>query len=152
MICKPVFNPHHTSAHLLLSMLAVAVCVAPEAAADGFNSETLFVMAERALLQRRMEIRVDIIQSFVLMSLRQTGCGDKKSAAVYANRASTMAFIMGLHLDPGTPPAGSGHAKTALTVSVIFLTRYPLLTMKYRSMNMIRGQGCTGTVMFSTKS
>ncbi|OXB38001.1 hypothetical protein J007_02228 [Cryptococcus neoformans] len=114
LICKPVFNPHHTSAHLLLSMLAVAVCVAPETAVDGFNSETLFAMAERALLQRRMEVRIDIIQSFVLMSLRQTGCGDKKSAAVYANRASTMAFTMGLHLDPGTPPPGSGHAKTAL--------------------------------------
>lgn len=133
-------------------MLAVAVCVALETAVDGFNSETLFAMAERALLQRRMEVRIDIIQSFVLMSLRQTGCGDKKSAAVYANRASTMAFTMGLHLDPGTPPPGSGHAKTALAVSFNFFTTYPLLTIKYRSMNMIRGHECTGTVMFSTKS
>ncbi|KIR26992.1 hypothetical protein I309_04159 [Cryptococcus deuterogattii LA55] len=115
LICKPVFNPHHTSAHLLLSMLAVAICVAPEAAVGPFNSETLFVMAERALLQRRMELRVDIIQSFVLMSLRQTGCGDKMSAAIYANRASTMAFTMGLHLDPGTPPSGSDQAKSSLT-------------------------------------
>lgn len=110
-------------------MLAVAICVAPEAAVGPFNSETLFVMAERALLQRRMELRVDIIQSFVLMSLRQTGCGDKMSAAIYANRASTMAFTMGLHLDPGTPPSGSDQAKSSLTVSVIFPMKYALLTI-----------------------
>ncbi|WVQ81730.1 hypothetical protein IAT38_003855 [Cryptococcus sp. DSM 104549] len=102
LICKPVFNPHHIPAHLLLSMLAVASCVAPEAEVDGLDATTLFVMAERALLQKRMENRVDMVQSFILMSLRQTGCGDKKSAAMYANRASIMVLTLGLNLDPGT--------------------------------------------------
>ncbi|ODO09362.1 hypothetical protein I350_02962 [Cryptococcus amylolentus CBS 6273] len=102
LVCKPVFSPHNISAHLLLSMLAVAICVAPECAVEGFHATSLFHMAEHALLQRRNEIKVDIIQSFILMSLRQTGCGDKQSAALYANRASVMATTMGLHLDQGS--------------------------------------------------
>nr|ODN86946.1 hypothetical protein L203_03719 [Cryptococcus depauperatus CBS 7841] len=100
LVCKPVFNSRHTCTHLVLSMLAVAACVAPDAAIEGINSDSLFIMAEQALQRRGQEPRLDVIQSFILLSLRQTGCGDKKSAVMYANRASIMVLALGLHLDP----------------------------------------------------
>jgi hypothetical protein len=59
-------------------------------------------MAESALHRCRMECRVDIIQSLILLSLRQTGCGDKHSAFTYAGRACCMALNLGLNLAP--PP------------------------------------------------
>lgn len=69
----------------------------------GLDSNKLFHMAERALHHCRMENRIDIIQSLILLSLRQTGCGDKNLAFTYAGRACCMALSMGLNLAPAQP-------------------------------------------------
>ncbi|ORY21002.1 fungal-specific transcription factor domain-domain-containing protein [Naematelia encephala] len=98
LVHKPFFDPHKTPSHLLFSMLAVASCVAPSLTHEGFDSVVLFAMAERALHHRHMQSGLDIIQSLILLSLRQTGCGDKRSAALYAGRACIMALTMGLNL------------------------------------------------------
>lgn len=84
-------------------MLAIAACVAPVSEAQeqsGIDKDILFQMAESALHRCRMECRVDIIQSLILLSLRQTGCGDKHSAFTYAGRACCMALNLGLNLAP----------------------------------------------------
>jgi hypothetical protein len=104
LIYKPLFNPHVTSAPLLLSMLAIAACVAPSATKDGFDGHKLFRMAESSLHHCRMESRVDIVQAMILMSLRQTGNGDKGSAFLYAGRACTMVLNLGLNLAPSVAP------------------------------------------------
>ena len=82
-------------------MLAIAACIAPpDPARDGVSSDELFHRAERALHHCRTDCRIDIIQSLCLLSLRQTGCGDKRAAFTYAGRACCMALNMGLNLRP----------------------------------------------------
>ncbi|WRT64920.1 uncharacterized protein IL334_001860 [Kwoniella shivajii] len=54
-----------------------------------------------SLYESRNECRIDLIQCLLLLSLRQTGCGDKQSASMYAGRACCMALNMGLNLAPG---------------------------------------------------
>jgi len=102
LIHKSTFNPRTTPAPLLLSMLAIASCVtsSPAFEAQGFPSERLFTMAEETLHECRNECRIDIVQSLILLSLRQTGCGDKQSASTYAGRACCMVLNMGLNLSP----------------------------------------------------
>lgn len=105
LIYKPMFHPHTTSQPLLLAMLAIAACVAPPPEAQealGIDKDKLFQMAESALHRCRIECRVDIIQSLILLSLRQTGCGDKHSAFTYAGRACCMALNLGLNLAPAS--------------------------------------------------
>ncbi|WWC59411.1 uncharacterized protein I303_101966 [Kwoniella dejecticola CBS 10117] len=102
LVYKATFNPHTAPLPLLLSMLAIAACVTPtKDAGDGFPSERLFRMAEQSLHESRNECRIDLIQCLLLLSLRQTGCGDKQSASMYAGRACCMALNMGLNLAPG---------------------------------------------------
>lgn len=84
-------------------MLSIAACVAHPDPKYGLDSTKLFHMAERALHHCRMENRIDIIQALVLLSLRQTGCGDKNLAFTYAGRACCMALSMGLNLAPAQP-------------------------------------------------
>ncbi|KLT40640.1 hypothetical protein CC85DRAFT_249026 [Cutaneotrichosporon oleaginosum] len=103
LIYKPMFNPHATSAPLLLAMLSIAACVTLPAGKDGLDSDKLFEMAERALQHDRTESRIDILQALMVLSLRQTGCGNKRSAFSYAGRASIMALNLGLHLTPSGP-------------------------------------------------
>ncbi|RSH91638.1 hypothetical protein EHS25_009007 [Saitozyma podzolica] len=111
LIYKPLFNPHVTSAPLLLSMLAIAACVAPSATKDGFDGHKLFRMAESSLHHCRMESRVDIVQAMILMSLRQTGNGDKGSAFLYAGRACTMVLNLGLNLAPSVAPDSASQSQ-----------------------------------------
>ncbi|WWC67790.1 uncharacterized protein I206_101703 [Kwoniella pini CBS 10737] len=101
LVYKATFNPHTAPSPLLLSMLAIAACVTPLKDGDSFPSERLFRMAEQSLHESRNECRIDLIQSLLLLSLRQTGCGDKQSASMYAGRACCMALNMGLNLAPG---------------------------------------------------
>lgn len=96
-----MFNPHTASAPLLLSMLAISACLCPPQT-DGIDGEKLYAMAESALHHCRNESRIDIIQALMILSLRQTGVGDKRSAFTYAGRAATMALNLGLHLAPTT--------------------------------------------------
>ena len=67
---------------------------------EGIDSDKLFAMAERSLHHCKQESRVDMVQAMILLSLRQTGCGDKGSAFLYAGRACTMALNLGLNLAP----------------------------------------------------
>ncbi|KAL1413750.1 hypothetical protein Q8F55_001532 [Vanrija albida] len=112
LIYKPLFNPHTTSAPLLLAMLAIASCVATReknSSNDEWTQEKLFNRAESSLHHCRMDNRIDIVQALVLLSLRQTGCGDKRMAFSYAGRACCMALNLGLNLAPAHPesPADS---------------------------------------------
>ncbi|KAL7418775.1 hypothetical protein Q5752_006458 [Cryptotrichosporon argae] len=101
LIYKPLFSPHTVSSPLLLSMLAIAVCVSSPLPTDGgVDGDALFRMAESSLHHCRQENRVDLIQALILLSLRQTGCGDKNSAFAYAGRACCMALNLGLNLAP----------------------------------------------------
>ncbi|KAK4688185.1 hypothetical protein P7C73_g1927, partial [Tremellales sp. Uapishka_1] len=112
-------------------MLAIAACVNPAGTQGDLNAEKLFIMAERSLHHRRMETKVDIIQSLILLSLRQTGCGDKQSAAVYAGRACSMVLIMGLHL------SSKHHATIAEETGRPFLLRYRRSSTPLPSINEI---------------
>ncbi|BEI91542.1 uncharacterized protein CcaverHIS019_0403620 [Cutaneotrichosporon cavernicola] len=103
LIYKPMFNPHATSAPLLLAMLSIAACVTLPSGKDGLDSDKLFAMAESALHHDRTESRIDILQALMVLSLRQTGCGNKRSAFAYGGRASIMALNLGLHLAPSGP-------------------------------------------------
>jgi hypothetical protein len=118
-------------------MMSVAICVAPHLARNGLDSQSLFKLAEHALHRRRSESRIDVIQSLVLLSLRQTGCGDKLSAAVYCGRACSMVYALGLHL----APTGSKQSSTV---------RHGLDTLADSRIGT-RGPGCTGIAMFSTR-
>ncbi|WVQ99788.1 hypothetical protein IAU59_006930 [Kwoniella sp. CBS 9459] len=117
LIYKPTFNAHTTSPPLLLSMLAIASCVTVSSVSpsgseeDGYDfpSARLFRMAEQSVYECRNECRIDLIQSLVLLSLRQTGCGDKQSASTYAGRACCMALNMGLNLAPNPIGRNAGH-------------------------------------------
>jgi len=55
-------------------------------------------MAESALHRSRAENRIDVVQALILLSLTQTGCGDKGAAFIYASRAVGMSLNMGLNL------------------------------------------------------
>lgn len=81
-------------------MISIAACIDPSVLRDGLDGDKLFHMAERSLHHCRMESRVDMVQAMILLSLRQTGCGDKGSAFLYAGRACTMALNLGLNLAP----------------------------------------------------
>lgn len=98
LIYKPLFHIQTTSPPLLLAMLAIASCVAQPDPNHGVDGEKLFQMAERSMHHCRMESRIDLIQSLILLSLRQTGCGDKHMAFSYAGRACCMALNLGLNL------------------------------------------------------
>lgn len=100
LIYKPLFHIQTTSPPLLLAMLAIASCVAQPDPGHGVDGEKLFQMAERSMHHCRMEARIDLIQSLILLSLRQTGCGDKHMAFSYAGRACCMALNLGLNLAP----------------------------------------------------
>ncbi|CAK9784722.1 unnamed protein product [Cutaneotrichosporon oleaginosum] len=100
LIYKPLFHIQTTSPPLLLAMLAIASCVAPPDSVHGVDTDKLFHMAERQMHHCRMESRIDLIQSLILLSLRQTGCGDKHMAFSYAGRACCMALNLGLNLSP----------------------------------------------------
>lgn len=101
-----MFNLHTTSPPLLLSILAIAACLANPRGKDGYDADKLFAMAETALHHCRNESRIDILQALMVLSLRQTGCGDKRSAFAYAGRASCMALNLGLHAAPTTALSG----------------------------------------------
>ncbi|OCF39477.1 hypothetical protein I317_06695 [Kwoniella heveanensis CBS 569] len=120
LIYKPTFNAYTASPPLLLSMLAIASCVTISSASptgseeDGYDfpSARLFRMAEQSVYECRNECRIDLIQSLVLLSLRQTGCGDKQSASTYAGRACCMALNMGLNLAPNPIGRNTGPSRS----------------------------------------
>ncbi|WWD15628.1 hypothetical protein CI109_100050 [Kwoniella shandongensis] len=119
LIYKPTFNPHTTSLPLLLSMLAIASCINPPHSTNDFPTDRLYRMAEQAVHEARSECRIDLIQSLILLSLRQTGCGDKQSAALLAGQASSMALIMGLNLAPATNLGMSTTATASTAIDVV---------------------------------
>ncbi|BEI86712.1 hypothetical protein CcaverHIS002_0700580 [Cutaneotrichosporon cavernicola] len=100
LIYKPLFHIQTTSPPLLLAMLAIASCVAQPDPGHSVDADKLFHMAERQMHHCRMDARIDLIQSLILLSLRQTGCGDKHMAFSYAGRACCMALNLGLNLAP----------------------------------------------------
>ena len=97
LIYKSSFSPHTASPLLLLSMLSISACISAPSPGYGHDANKLFGMAESALYQRR-DNGIDIIQSLILLSMRQTGCGDKGSAFIYAGRACAMVLNSGLNL------------------------------------------------------
>jgi hypothetical protein len=103
VVFKPSFHPSLCPPVLLLAILSISSCVAPTSAAHEFSPDALFRAAEDALHRCRMESRIEIVQALVLLSLRQTGNGEKGSAFLYAGRASSMALDLGLNL--AGPPA-----------------------------------------------
>lgn len=54
-------------------------------------------MAESEIRRSWGQTRVDLVQAILLLSLRQTGRGDKQSAFWYAGQACTMALSLGLN-------------------------------------------------------
>ena len=79
-------------------MLAISACVSSPSAASGYDARKLYQMAESALHRSRAENRIDVVQALILLSLTQTGCGDKGAAFIYASRAVGMILNMGLNL------------------------------------------------------
>jgi len=79
-------------------MLAISACVSPPSTASGYDARKLFRMAESALRRSGAENRIDVVQALILLSLTQTGCGDKGAAFIYASRAVGMILNMGLNL------------------------------------------------------
>lgn len=128
-----MFNPHATSAPLLLSMLAIAACLERNPVAggkDGLDADKLFAMAETALHHCRNESRLDVLQALMILSLRQTGCGDKRSAFSYAGRASCMALNLGLHMaSTATLDAG----ETEQRARVYWVSHRPHPKLMYRT-------------------
>jgi hypothetical protein len=55
--------------------------------------DALFAEAEQALLETGLQSHVETIQALVLMSLRQTGCGNKSSAWMYAGMLPFLLYI-----------------------------------------------------------
>lgn len=55
-------------------------------------------MASSLLHRAGAENRIDVVQALILLSLTQTGCGDKGAAFIYASRAVGMILNMGLNL------------------------------------------------------
>jgi hypothetical protein len=98
LIYKPAFTPYNVSPLLLLSMLAISACVSPPSSTTGYDARKLYRMAESALHRSRAENRIDVVQALILLSLTQTGCGDKGAAFIYASRAVGMILNMGLNL------------------------------------------------------
>ena len=98
LIYKPAFTPYNVSPLLLCSMLAISACVSSPSAASGYDARKLYQMAESALHRSRAENRIDVVQALILLSLTQTGCGDKGAAFIYASRAVGMILNMGLNL------------------------------------------------------
>lgn len=72
----------------------------PHGPAVRYDAEKLSLMAERSLREalEREEIRIDLIQALVIMSLRQTGNGHKESAFMYGGRACLGVLSLGLNL------------------------------------------------------
>ena len=55
-------------------------------------------MAESILHRSGGGPRIDVVQALILLSLTQTGCGDKGAAFICASRAVGMILNMGLNL------------------------------------------------------
>lgn len=108
LIYKPAFTPYNVSPLLLLSMLAISACVSPPSSASGLDARKLYRMAESALHRLRAENRIDVVQALILLSLTQTGCGDKGAAFIYASRAVGMSLNMGLNLARKDDPMSVG--------------------------------------------
>lgn len=79
-------------------MLAISACVSPPSTASGFDASKLYRMAESILRRSGHDNRIDVVQALILLSLTQTGCGDKGAAFIYASRAVGMILNMGLNL------------------------------------------------------
>lgn len=78
-------------------MLCVAACVVPIADRTKYSSEALFQAAEQSVRNCWAEPSIQLVQSILLLSLRQTGCGDKQSAFCFAAQACTLALSLGLN-------------------------------------------------------
>jgi hypothetical protein len=89
-------------------MLAISACVSPPSTASGLDARKLYRMAESALHRSRAENRIDVVQALILLSLTQTGCGDKGAAFIYASRAVGMSLNMGLNLARKDDPMSVG--------------------------------------------
>jgi hypothetical protein len=78
-------------------MLCVAACVVPRLERDRYDSEVLFRAAEQSVRDCWAQPQIETVQSILLLSLRQTGCGDKQSAFGFAAQACTLALSLGLN-------------------------------------------------------
>jgi len=78
-------------------MLCVAACVVPTSERDRYDSETLFETAKQSVKDCWSQPQIETVQSILLLSLRQTGCGDKQSAFGFAAQACTLALSLGLN-------------------------------------------------------
>lgn len=78
-------------------MLCVAACLVPALERDRYDSEVLYRAAEQSVRDCWAQPQVETVQSILLLSLRQTGCGDKQSAFGFAAQACTLALSLGLN-------------------------------------------------------
>jgi len=97
IIYKPHFTIANTPTPLLNAMLCVAACVVPTSERDRYDSETLFETAKQSVKDCWSQPQIETVQSILLLSLRQTGCGDKHSAFGFAAQACTLALSLGLN-------------------------------------------------------
>jgi Fungal specific transcription factor domain len=81
VIYKPAFYISCAKPVLTKAILAIAACIDKGA---GLDIGALFDEAEDALLASRLHSHIETVQALILMSLRQTGCGNKSSAWMYA--------------------------------------------------------------------
>jgi hypothetical protein len=78
-------------------MLCVAACIVPISERDRYDSEVLFETAKQSVRDCWAQPQIETVQSILLLSLRQTGCGDKQSAFGFAAQACTLALSLGLN-------------------------------------------------------
>lgn len=100
LIYKPTFNASTASRPLVLAMLSIAACTSRGVLPPNTPSQTLHAEALKAVEGRPQEASIELIQTYILLGLRQSGAGMKISAYAFAGRASRMTLELGLHLMP----------------------------------------------------
>jgi hypothetical protein len=98
VIYKPAFHISRAKPVLTKAILAIAACIDKSV---GLDIDALFDEAEHALLASRLHSHIETVQALILMSLRQTGCGNKSSAWMYAG------MLRGFHFQAPFPPRSS---------------------------------------------
>jgi len=102
-------------------MLCVAACVVPTSERDRYDSEVLFEAAKQGVRDCWAQPQIETVQSILLLSLRQTGCGDKQSAFGFAAQACTLALSLGLN-NATACDEDFGEVRAVLSIEMLKLT------------------------------
>lgn len=124
IVYKPHFSIASTPVPLLRAMLCVAASVISEADQDRYDTDKLFQMAEQSVKNCWAQPQLEVVQSILLLSLRQTACGDKQSAFGFTAQACTLALSLGLNnalLSPGDNVEVRAHLLFSQRVPVVSL-------------------------------